>query len=188
MKVWFNIIITRKYLMISAWVDHFFWYSLYAYKEDKVSMEFAINNPQIATKKTDTFASHSKWHASILSFSVDKLFKWGSAKDLWTIRGHLLLSLHASWRLHSISVFFKRTHFSFSSWEATQKAVDNCCPYLLKPNNYWAGRSFAVEDFWHVGISPWRVISSFRRSFIGTIDPKTIEVCLLTSCQTFPSV
>ena len=28
-------------------------------KVAKVSMEFAINNPQIATKKADTFASHS---------------------------------------------------------------------------------------------------------------------------------
>lgn len=28
-------------------------------KVTKVSMEFAINNPQIATKKADTFASHS---------------------------------------------------------------------------------------------------------------------------------
>ena len=27
-------------------------------KVTKVSMEFAINNPQIATKKADTFASH----------------------------------------------------------------------------------------------------------------------------------
>ena len=31
----------------------------YLAKVTKVSMEFAINNPQIATKKADTFASHS---------------------------------------------------------------------------------------------------------------------------------
>ena len=61
-------------------------------KVAKVSMEFAINNPQIAQKRQTHLLA-----IQMLSFSVDKLFKWGSAaKDLWTIRGHFRLSLHAN--------------------------------------------------------------------------------------------